>query len=557
MIFICACHDDLEGNGNEIDYSNGRVPIVLRASIGQLGPPETTRSTQSTRIVIDPYQDTLVYENEDVVVWTDYLLKGVNTRHLDAWNNYSNGEGALISKSAGYKYFPGGNSPIDIYAVHGNFSIPEGTVRPIQLSHTIPVDQTPPNEFIKADFLYAMIPQQKASDPIQIRFSHLLSKIQVCLQAEGSVSDADLVGAELYFDNILPTATLNFKEGTGVTEGTPTSIKAPYGVIPSSDPDFSNATYEDVILPPQVLAGIVMRLVLPNLGGREFYFVPPYSIPLVSGTIYRFNIHVNDPITLVPYVANWNKIDTLDHHADWSWRYLVPVVEDFEGYKEFRHYGWGLAPEVSQWNIDGAYIHWMWTLPPEVMPWNDTIPMKPANLTPIVNSWDSIPSNFFNNLMFNPVVNDWVALPTHAHLPYDLVPLVNYWDSVPSNFFNTQLLYPGVVDFLRRMDDNHKLYTFVPDVKNWEIINSNMFNNELLYPAVYDYLIKNDYKHFLYTLVPNVNPWQYVPYENIMGVPGVRDWNPSSSGSGGGNLNWKVDGPSGWNLETDSPVNSP
>jgi len=180
-------------------------PVEIRlTSAMQLLTRAAYTSTQSAQIV----------SGEKVYVWADEV-KTPATEYIHAWELTADGSGNF---SASRKNYPNSGNPIDVYALHGNFTgiTAETTTFPASVTHTVAADQT--TGFAESDLLYASatgLPRQKTAHALT--FSHLLSKIEVYLVAGTGTTDTELETATVTIQNTVPTATLTLSKSAAPT----------------------------------------------------------------------------------------------------------------------------------------------------------------------------------------------------------------------------------------------------------------------------------------------------------------------------------------------------
>lgn len=137
---------------------------------------------QRTRAAYTKTQDTQILSGENVYAWVDEAKSDGAVEYIQAWQLTADGSGNF---SAAQKTYPISGNPINVYAVHGNFSTgPSGSFPTAALSHHVNVVQNTSAGYAASDLLYATgtnLARQTAAH--QLTFRHLLSKIEVYLVA--------------------------------------------------------------------------------------------------------------------------------------------------------------------------------------------------------------------------------------------------------------------------------------------------------------------------------------------------------------------------------------
>ena len=137
---------------------------------------------QRTRAAYTKTQETQILSGENVYAWVDEAKSDGAVEYIQAWQLTADGSGNF---SAAQKTYPISGNPINVYAVHGNFSTaPSGSFPTAALSHHVNVVQNTSAGYAASDLLYATgtnLARQTAAH--QLTFRHLLSKIEVYLVA--------------------------------------------------------------------------------------------------------------------------------------------------------------------------------------------------------------------------------------------------------------------------------------------------------------------------------------------------------------------------------------
>ena len=402
-IFFFACTDSEEELKN---IDNTPLPIKFYASIG------SPYMTESTRL---DHQDTLIYNGELAYIWVDKVSSPSNTPFYGAWSHLSDGNGALNPVIYGTRFYPPGNSPISIYAAHGNFtpSITENSPKPDTLKHSVLTDQTIDSNYLLSDFLYTKKPTQTAATRVQLLFMHMLCKIEVCFKPFGVFTDDSLINARASLVNVMKNSKLSLDGLSGETYGEYTTIEIPFTCISQSATDFSGATYGEAIIPPQLIKNVFMKLTLQS--GTTLYYVPPEPYVLESGKLYRFNMCVKHVIKLggdTPNVNPWDHDDIIESYFIEPER-IMPIVTDWNYDNYYRNWSWITPPpNVEVWNNHDKPSIWSWMIvPPYVEEWGDNTKETSWSwviLPPLVNNWtkDSVDTNI-GNIVGKPFVNGW------------------------------------------------------------------------------------------------------------------------------------------------------
>ena len=347
FLLICSCNS----KSDIIEKpSEGTVPLRFTATVGEM---------QLSRVGT---QDDKIELGQRVWMWIDNADDG--TKHIGAWQHASDGAYKLNPIPYITKYFPAGNRPVDIYAVHGNFFVTADTNKPDTIAHSVYTNQISSSNYLVSDLLWVADLNHQAKDSIKLKFRHMLSKIEICFKPEGMITDAMLVGATAKLLDMQKDVKLCLVDGGGVTYGSATDIDIPFNTIPAASTSWSSATYGEVVVPPQKITN--RNLIQVDLAdGKQLYYRPDSAFTFEAGKVYRFNMLVKPSIQLPPRPGD-----------DWEY-------EDEN--TKFRLEPEYLIPRVSDWNYDDKYMKWTYrNLPERVGEW------AIDNLDKHAYKWDSI-----------------------------------------------------------------------------------------------------------------------------------------------------------------------
>ena len=175
IMFVCSCNN----NSDVIEKtSEGTVPLNFTATVGEM---------QLSRVGT---QDDKIELGQRVWMWIDNADDG--TKHIGAWQHASDGTGKLNPIPYITKYFPAGNTPVDIYGVHGNFFVTPDSNKPDTIAHSVYTNQISSSNYLVSDLLWVADLNHQAKDSIKLKFRHMLSKIEICFKPEGMITDAML-----------------------------------------------------------------------------------------------------------------------------------------------------------------------------------------------------------------------------------------------------------------------------------------------------------------------------------------------------------------------------
>ena len=350
ILFNCSCSNNSDVINNVIE---GTVPLHFSADIGEM---------QMSRVGM---QDDKIALGQRVWMWIDKAEDG--TKHIGAWQHASDGTGKLNPIPYITKYFPAGNTPVDIYGVHGNFFVTPDSNKPDTIAHSVYTNQVASSDYLVSDLLWVADLNHQAKDSIKLKFNHMLSKIEICFKPVGSVTDAMLAGAKAEVVDVPKDVKMSLINGGGKTYGSLTDIEFPLKTIPASAPNFSSATYAEIVVPPHQVQTSKNFIRLTFTNGDEYYYRPDSTFVMEPGKVYRFDMLVKQtikidpgslnpwtpedknieytivPMVVVPKVRDWN---TKIINIEWSYRVITPKLRDWIE-KDGGHFLWMDDTEVN------------------------------------------------------------------------------------------------------------------------------------------------------------------------------------------------------------------
>lgn len=355
---FCACSSD-DATTNEYSKDTKGTPFKLFASI--------QNSTSGTRFVIT--QDTLIHLNETVYIWADELKDLDTIPKIKCWTTTSDGNGILNPLYLSSRFYPISNYPLRMMGLHGNFHFKENASRPSLVSHTVKSDQTAMADYLISDLLsldtllyYNKLSADAGTFMLHLRFKHLLSRLELCFQPYGSLTDDSLNNARVFIENVYPTCELDIPKKTATTTGTPSSIEVKLERIPATATSFAGANYGEAVIPAQKVSEKNFLIRLQTAYGRDYYFVPDTTYTFEPGKRYRFNMLVKHHIKFDLGSDPWD-----DKHTGVEWS-LEPIT---------------VTPEILPWGDNSKSTSWSWVIPsPNVASWVDRDSLRVMSIVP-------------------------------------------------------------------------------------------------------------------------------------------------------------------------------
>lgn len=274
-----------------------------------------------------------IIAKRNIHVWAD---SESGAPHFNAWELTSDGQGSL-SPTGEMQYFPDGDETLSLYSLSGNFTkgdiIAGETPFPAQgLSYSVGSDQRGEMGYSDSDLLYAAqnnVGQEDGS--IDLRFYHMLSKVEVLLKPGGGVTAEELRKATVLIDAVVDgsftpkkvttadLADVSVRNNMVAATGTLGTIQTSPKVID----DATKTEYGCAVFFPQTVTGRFITIILSD--NRRYYYTAK-ELTFESGKHYIFrltpdswslemNLQIQDwtdggSVTTQPNLSNKITIDT-------------------------------------------------------------------------------------------------------------------------------------------------------------------------------------------------------------------------------------------------------
>lgn len=297
LVAFTSCYNDEVADNQKADTSR---PIVLSSAL------EKSRAvTQDEQIVSGQY----------VYVWAD--VASTQASWVNKWQLTANGIGGFICESGAEKYFPKGNAPIDIYAIHSRYQFTADAFPADGYTFAVHNDQRLEANYCESDLLYGIKKGVTySSSGVAVKFYHMFSKVEVVLKAGGSLTDEDLENAEVNILGVQGQVTFTPEKTTeaGIADS-PTrggmltlateSQAAKAAIImntvvaPKANTGFGTEVGEACIPPQSFDTDQFIKIVLHSTthNGTTLY-VPLHNLTMNSGYKYTFQVSVNSHLAV-------------------------------------------------------------------------------------------------------------------------------------------------------------------------------------------------------------------------------------------------------------------
>ena len=185
-------------------------------------------------------------------------------------------------------------------------------------SFTVQADQSADANYMASDLMTGLStygnPVSRTPAAVPLTFTHLLTKIDVSLNAGSGFTQAEMANAVVSILGTKPTTTFNVQNATvGTASGDATAITAGTGAATSA-----------IIVPQALAAG--SNFIQVTIGGGNYIYKLPAAITFASSTKYTYNLTVNKTgLTLSgTTITPWNSVAPIDGTAE----LLPPVTID-------------------------------------------------------------------------------------------------------------------------------------------------------------------------------------------------------------------------------------
>ncbi len=218
------------------------------------------------------------------------------TKYTQPLKYTADGSGGL--KPEKDQYWPTSGSGLHIFGVYPYSAATAYDAT--NVSFSVKSDQSEATDYNASDLMTGTPtlnnPVSHTSSAVEVKFTHLLSKININLSIGDGFNEGDLNSAEVYIQNTKPKTTFNVQNTTlGDADGTATDIAVCTGTKGSA-----------IIVPQTVASGTAFIKVV--VGGGEYIYKlgSESSTEFKSSTQYTYNITVNKTgLTVTSTINAW------------------------------------------------------------------------------------------------------------------------------------------------------------------------------------------------------------------------------------------------------------
>ncbi len=291
LLTMASCSDDeVTGGGSRhlLRLSTANIISETRAT-GTDSELQLTQFASGSKVAIFLVEDvsgTATASGDNVTTYTQPL------------EYTANGSGGLTPGAA--QYWPTSGNGLHIYGVYpySAVSTTTTTYASTDITFTVQHDQSKDADYNASDLMTGTPssnnPVKRTSSAVEVKFTHLLSKININLSKGAGFNEGDLNSAEVYITNTLPTTTFNVQNTTlGTASGTAADITVCTGTTGSA-----------IIVPQTIASGTAFIKVV--VGGGEYIYNLASATTFEGKTQYTYNITVaKTGLTVTSTINAW------------------------------------------------------------------------------------------------------------------------------------------------------------------------------------------------------------------------------------------------------------
>lgn len=333
------------------------VALLLSACQADVIPADTDNTvgvrSQAIVLTMDETSPTDNFrEGETIWVWADKSDGSLNDL-IKAWKLTADGDGGFN----GTEKIWNDSKPINIRSVHGNFTtITANSSSGYSIyTHTVKQQQDDEKSRRESDLLYAEKLDCQAGKTIELRFGHLLTKINVNLLPSESddsgkgISREEIKGAKVKILGVKTSANIKIDSKEVVV------LKDTASIDMGKVDDDTHSSW--AVITNQTIAEKkpVFQVELADEGRkkkRSFLFIASQDMNLKAGMEYTFDLCLKNYIKPIPgEVIPWD--ETEENKVEWNVMMFVPRVEQWEAVEfihEWNFYTFG--PDLIDWEYD-------------------------------------------------------------------------------------------------------------------------------------------------------------------------------------------------------------
>jgi len=179
---------------------------------------------------------------------------------------------------------------------------------------TVQNDQRTKESYDSSDFLWTKTTSvAQTKDPVELIFSHQLSKIRISIKSDIDISKEDFETATVSLLNVDMTTDINLSNGVvGISPSSEAAEIITYHyTTPATNYELSS---EAILIPQTIQQGVPFIRIQLGVSNIRYHYTPTTEIPFESGKERTFNItitHSGISVT-VGSITDWQPSDVID-----------------------------------------------------------------------------------------------------------------------------------------------------------------------------------------------------------------------------------------------------
>lgn len=277
ILFISSCINDEDSTPAAENEYITISPFIETGSIRYTG--SEFEENDAIGLYVVPYREDNATPGS--IVTDAYAVNAGHVYHESSW----------LLLSGGKLTWPSATRHVDLYS-YFPFDSELNTLNPLQYPFTVNTDQRTKAGYELSDFLWSKTENiAPTSDPVEMIFSHALSKVKVNVNTEIDYLQTELADAIITILDVNPTGVISLADGT-VSPSSTTPLNSIIAYKHATPSQGYQASAEGIIIPQEAQAGRqFIRIELPASGTR-YHFTPSGNIPFFQGTERAINITI-------------------------------------------------------------------------------------------------------------------------------------------------------------------------------------------------------------------------------------------------------------------------
>ena len=292
LLTMASCSDDeVTGGGGSrhlLRLSTANIISETRATSQELQLTQFANGSRVAIFLVEDVSGTATASGDNVTTYTQPL------------EYTADGSGNLNPAENNKQYWPTSGNGLHIFGVYPYSAVSTTTTyASTGIKFSVKSDQSEAADYNASDLMTgapSSNPVTRTSDAVQVKFTHLLSKININLSKGDGFTDTELSSAKVYIQNTKPTTTFNVQNTTlGNADGTATDITVCTGTTGSA-----------IIVPQAIANGTAFIKVVVGGGSYIYKLGSESSTEFKSSTQYTYNITVaKTGLTVTSTINAW------------------------------------------------------------------------------------------------------------------------------------------------------------------------------------------------------------------------------------------------------------